>query len=177
MIFGGLYSTSDSAFPGSGIANAQTADTQDAEKWRNQQTAQAITGQIPLASLQGMTGPIMAGVLTQAQYDSWKNTFYPVIEQMLGQSTYANPQIANEQISEAISSVNSRFNSAEGMRNRYASQYGLDIDPATQAENSRISNVKRSAAVVDAANRIRQSLMERNKQIMEGGIPKFTPAI
>ena len=135
----------------------------------NEQWAAANTGLLNPNS--GANAADTAAAVSQANYNEWKNTYLPAALDLNNQTTYNNPGLVQQGVTQAIGNVNQAFDSAAAQRNRFMQQSGTTQDPMLGAVNSRVNNVQRSSSVVDAANRIRQNLADRNKSIMQSGIP------
>lgn len=120
----------------------------------------------------GSASDMMASV-TRATYDDWRKTYLPIALEMMNQTTYNNPALVKKEVASAVGGVNSAFNSAKGVRERTASRYGVQFDDQQKASNERIMGLEKSTAVVDAANRIRQRLADRNRAIATSGIPNI----
>ena len=119
----------------------------------------------------------LAAAVSQAQYEEWKNSFLPVAINMNNQTTYNNPGLVQKGITQAVGNVNQAFDTSLAVKNRMIQQAGITEDPMMGAVNSRVNSVQRSASVVDAANRIRQNLADRNKSILQGGVPNYQAGV
>lgn len=117
------------------------------------------------------TADEQAAQVAQAQYDDWKNTYLPIARDLTQQTTLNNPGLVNQGITQAVGDVNSAFNTQSGVQQRYAQEYGIIPDAMQGAVNSRVNSVGRSQSVVDAANRIRANLANRDTSIMQTGVP------
>jgi hypothetical protein len=145
---------------------------QQANDWKNYQgTLNATPGAIDPSKYS--TAADMAAAVTQAQYSDWKNTFLPASQAMLNQTTFNNPGLVQQGVTQAVGNVNQAFDTAAGVQQRLATHAGIADDPTLSAVTSKVNNVQRSASVVDAANRIRQNLSDRNTSIMQSGTPHF----
>jgi len=112
--------------------------------------------------------------LTRAQYDQYLQLFAPVEQQMYDKTTLRNPGLVNSEISKATGAggyINRALDSAAGQQQRSFARYGLTPNAAQQQSIDRNQALTRSTAAVDAANRIRQRLGERDEQIMIGATP------
>lgn len=149
-----------------------------------QSTADAVASvQPPAAQATGLTVDYGAfkddpakiiGKLTRAQYDQYLQLFAPVEQQMYDKTTLRNPGLVNSEISKATGAggyVNRALDSAAGQQQRSFARYGLTPNAAQQQSIDRNQALTRSTATVDAANRIRQRLGERDEQIMIGATP------
>lgn len=109
--------------------------------------------------------------VTRATYEDWRKQYLPIALEMMNQTTYNNPDLVGKEVKSAVGNVESAFKNAQGLQDRTASRYGISFDDRQRAASDRITGLEKSTAVVDAANRIRQKLADRNKQIAAGGIP------
>ena len=117
----------------------------------------------------------MAAQVTRATYEDWKSTYLPVALQMMNEETaYNNPALVSKGVTQAVTNVNKSFDNAAAQQQRMASRYGVGISSEQQAVNDRVNNINRSTSVVDAANRIRQRLADRDRAIALGGVPNLS---
>jgi hypothetical protein len=115
-----------------------------------------------------------AAAITQARYTEWKNDYLPSALKLQGQTTYNDPTLVDREVNKAVGTVNQAYDTAAGTQDRYSLHSGVDFTPQQQAVSDRVSAVKKSASVVDAASQIRQTLADRNKTIMQSGISTYT---
>lgn len=115
----------------------------------------------------------MYAQVTRAVYDDWKQNYLPVALEMMNQTTYNNPGLMAENVTQAVGNVNSSFNSAQDQQDRTLSRFGISRTGQAQEVSDRMESLSKSASIVDAANRIRQNLADRNRQVALGGIPNL----
>lgn len=102
--------------------------------------------------------------ILRGNYANWKETYFPVLQDMLNETTYANPGLVDEETAKATSQVAGAYNVARtGMQNTMA-RYGLTVDPSTEASTS----LAEVAAKAGAQNQARQYLTDRDRSIMTG---------
>jgi len=123
-------------------------------------------------NLPGGASQAMADI-TKATYNDWKSTYLPIALEAMNQTTYKNPALLKGAIGEAKLGAENTFNNTAGIRNRTASRYGVSFDEQQTAANNRTVGLEKSRAVVDAANRIRQRLADRDRQVATGGVPNL----
>ena len=111
------------------------------------------------------------GQLTRSQWADYVSRFSPIENQLMGMTTYNSPGLVSSEIAKGVEIADNASATATGMRAMNRSQYGLTPRAGQQALEARQDNLTRSTAVVDAANRIRQSLIDRNRAIASGTIP------
>ena len=112
--------------------------------------------------------------LTRKQWEDYKARFMPTENRLMQMTSYMNPGIVNEQIQQAVGTggyVTRALDSSAAQAQRGFARYGLTPNAAQQRAISRDTGLTRSKAVVDAANRIRQNITDRNQQIATGSIP------
>lgn len=112
--------------------------------------------------------------LTRKQWEDYKARFRPVEDRLMYMTTYNNPELVNQEIASAIGTggyVHTALNNSASQQQRNFARYGLAPTRAQQTSLDRQNNLSRSTAVVDAANRIRQRITERNQLIATGTIP------
>lgn len=118
----------------------------------------------------GSSASDMAAQITRATYEDWKKTYLPVSRQLMNESTYLNPNLEKESVAQAVSNVNRTYDASTTQRDRTAYGYGTALTGEQQAVGSRVNDIERSSAVVDAASKIRQKLADRNKEIALGSV-------
>jgi hypothetical protein len=106
--------------------------------------------------------------ITRAQWADYLDRFAPREEQLLAMSTYFNPALAKEEINKAKRASGSAFDTSQRMQQQYESRYGAGALGGEQAYDQRVASIGKSAAIVDAANRITQKLIDQNREIAVG---------
>lgn len=112
--------------------------------------------------------------LTRAQWADYQQRFQPVETQLMNMTTYSNPEIVGQELGRAIGEqgyINKAFNTAQTQAVNNTARFGAALTPEQQAARNRQFTMSKSTAVVDAANRIRQKLIDRNQQIAVGATP------
>lgn len=102
------------------------------------------------------------------QWSDYMTRFFPLENELI--DTYGNPQVHERIIDEATQRAETGFDAARGSYARGMARYGMTPDAQTQAETDRAFGLNRSLAVVDAKNRTRQALKERDSGMLAGGI-------
>lgn len=102
--------------------------------------------------------------ILRGNYNNWKETYFPVLQDMLGQTTYSDPSIVGEETAKATQQVNNAYQVANTNTDNTMARYGLTADPSTKS-NSALAQV---AAQVGAQNQTRQYLADRDRSIMTG---------
>ena len=109
--------------------------------------------------------------ILRGNYANWKETYFPVLQDMLNETTYANPGLVGEETAKATNQVTGAYTAARtGMQDTMA-RYGLTVDPSTEAS----TNLAEVAAKVGAQNETRQYLTDRDRSIMTG-MPSPVPS-
>lgn len=106
--------------------------------------------------------------ITRQQWDDYLTRFAPLEEKMIGMTTYANPSVVGEEVSKGQQAAIQGVDNYRDMSRQYMSRYGAAIDPRAQMQQDRMQNLTKSSAIVDAASRIRQTLMDQDRQIAFG---------
>lgn len=102
--------------------------------------------------------------ILRGNYQNWKETYFPVLQDMLGQTTYSNPGLVDEETAKATQQVDNAYQVANANTDNTMARYGLTTDPSTKS-NSGLAQV---AAQVGAQNQTRQYLADRDKSVMTG---------
>jgi hypothetical protein len=122
----------------------------------------------PLFIVPGGKAAEMGATLTRAQWNDYLARFQPIENALIASTGYMNPSIYTNQVQEGIRKTGTAFDAATGMKNTALSRMGLAPTAEQQAYLNKVNNIGRSAAVVDAANTIRQRIADRDRAIMMG---------
>jgi hypothetical protein len=106
--------------------------------------------------------------VARAEWKDYLARFRPIETALMNQTTYENPDLFNQDITQAQSAINTSMDSSAVSRIQLLQRYGINQTPDYRQANDRLNNLNRQAALVDAANRIRQNLVDRNYQIATG---------
>jgi hypothetical protein len=106
--------------------------------------------------------------ITRAQWADYMDRFAPRENQLMAMSTYFNPEIATQQVDKAKVAAGTAFDTSQRMQQQYESRYGAGALGGERAYDQRVASVGKSAAIVDAANRITQKLIDQNREIAVG---------
>ena len=112
-----------------------------------------------------------SGLVIRANYNEWKNAFFPKIGELMNMTTYNNPGLLKGQVADAQNAVASSFDNVQGGQARTAARYGMTVSARQQAAQDSAMSLARSSSMVDAANRVRGDQLDRNRAIATGGIP------
>lgn len=107
--------------------------------------------------------------ITRAQWEDYKKRFNPIEDQLL--AAYGNPAMRESAITAAQGLTNKAFDTAEATEARELSRYGVTRNADETAANIRTKGLSRTAALVNAANKTRQHIAERDIQLASGSIP------
>jgi len=119
----------------------------------------------------------LAAAVAQGQYDNWKAQYYPIMLAARDMTTYADPSIIDTEIGKGTAIANASVDNAAQQQKLAFDRMGITPDGTSQAAIGRSNDMGKSTAVVDAANRIRQGLIDRNKSIMATNVSSFKSTI
>ena len=114
---------------------------------------------------------VTVGALTRAQWQDYLARFQPIENQLMDMSTYNNPGLVAEEVGKATESASTAMQVAIQNRDMNRARYGLTARAGQQQLEDRQDKITASTATVDAANRTREGLIDRNRMIAVGGIP------
>lgn len=100
----------------------------------------------------------------RGNYDNWKNTYFPVLEGLLNETTYNNPDLVQKETAAATKQVGGAFNAARTGAENTMARYGMKQDPSTAAA----TDLAEVAATVGAQNQTRMYLGDRDRSIAMG---------
>lgn len=136
---------------GSGVAAAVLDEEQLADQRRNSSDPDVKLGQI-----------------YRDQWDDYLTRFVPIEDELI--ATYNNPEVHKRVIGAAMGRAETGFDAARGSYGRSMARYGMSPDTQVKAETERNFNLDRAGALVDAKNRTRQGLVERDAGMLAGGV-------
>lgn len=116
----------------------------------------------------------ITAALTRQQYQDYMSRFAPIENRLLGMMSYDNPEAVNMEVQSAIGQggyVQSALNRNQGQQRYAFNKLGVDQTAQAKQAMDTSNNLNRSTAVVDAANRIRQKIADRNQMISVGAVP------
>lgn len=111
------------------------------------------------------------GKLTRAQWQDYKDRFQPIEAALMNKTIYNNPDLIPQGIAQGAQTVNAAYDTAAISRQRMMERYGVNQRADEQAAYNRRAGLERSSAIVDSANRIRQRLEDRTREIAIGSTP------
>lgn len=106
--------------------------------------------------------------LTRQQYQDYLDRFVPRENALIDMTTYANPALMDEVLSKGTAAAGSSYDTAVRQQDQFMGRYGAAISADQLRARDRSTNLGRAAAIVDAANRIRQSVMDTDRSIVLG---------
>lgn len=113
----------------------------------------------------------VVGALTRAQWEDYKLRFQPMEEQLMNMTSYKNPAVVAAEVDKAKAGAVQASQVAQGVTGRNMARYGLSMNTAQQAAQDRSNQLATSTAAVDAANRARFGITDRNRAIAVGASP------
>jgi hypothetical protein len=121
-----------------------------------------------------------ANTVNQGIYQEWMTSNLPLYQQLENQLTWNNPGIVKSGVDSAVGNVDNAFNAQTDQLTRGYAAAGIAPTAEQSAVDDRVMTSRRSTADVDAANRTRQQLGERDRLIgnavMVGGTDQLSQA-
>ena len=115
----------------------------------------------------GKASDLLAAV-TREMWEDYKKRFFPLEEQLMGMTTYKDPSLMEREVEKGQGRVEATFGSLWVTAVRRASSYGQSWDAAQYQANLNAHRLDKTAALADAANRIREKIIERDREIATG---------
>lgn len=113
---------------------------------------------------------IMAQLLRK-QYEDYIARYQGTENALMDMTSYNNPELVSEEVATATNTANNAM-AAAAANQQYAYQHlGMAQTAETQQANTARNSLNTSTAVVDAANKVRQRIADRNQQIALGSTP------
>ena len=109
--------------------------------------------------------------LLRSQYDDWITTYFPKVDDLIQQTTYGNPDLMPKELDASQQQVDTAFNVAHANQAYQVGKYGMDQTSEARQGQQVSAGMAQATAEVDAANRTRQRLADRNQKIALGGLP------
>ena len=113
----------------------------------------------------------VVGALTRAQWEDYQLRFQPKEDQLMNMTSYKNPAVVGIEVDNAIQGAQRASEVSQGVASRNFARYGLTMDAARQTATNRANALAASTASVDAANRARFGIMDRDRAIAVGASP------
>lgn len=110
---------------------------------------------------------VLAGIYRD-QWADYVNRFFKIEDELA--ATYNNPQVHSRIVGEATTKAAGAFDTARGSYQRSIGRVGMMPDALAQQETDRAFSLGRTQSIVDAKNRTRQALVERDQGMLSGGI-------
>jgi type II secretory pathway pseudopilin PulG len=110
----------------------------------------------------------MAGI-TRDQWNDWVERFRPLETELMDQTTYNDPNLVANSVSDAMGQAGRTFDSQTAIDARSRAELGVNVGGDYQQATNRLSSLSRTASLTDAANRIRARLIDRDREIALGG--------
>lgn len=107
-------------------------------------------------------------------YDTWKTKFFPKVEELMDMTTYNNPGLIGQQISDAQKAVTGSYTNVTGQQDRNLARYGMANTARQQSAADSSMLLSQSTALVNAANSARTTQSDLDKLIAAGGLPAAT---
>lgn len=124
---------------------------------------------LPIATGGRKAADILADV-TRAQWDDVKRNFLPIESDILQQLTFVNKDLLPESIASAQQASGGMSDTVAGVRDRNIARYGMNMGSQDQQAMADSDALTKSKNMVNAGNWTRQRLIDRDKELMLGGI-------
>jgi hypothetical protein len=123
------------------------------------------------------TASDLAAAVAQSQYDNWKSTYFPAMQAARDMTTYATPEIVDKEVTKGMAAADQASTNAAGQQSRTFQRFGMQPTAEQRDTIADVATNNKTLSEVDAANRVRMDLADRNKSIMAGSITGFTAKI
>jgi len=118
----------------------------------------------------GITGVTTGGLaqIYRSQWADYRKRFAPLENELI--DTYRNRAVHDKAIEAGAQQAAISADGAEESYDRNVQRFGVDTEQMSQEETDRAFDLARSKAIVDAKNRTRQALVDRDQGMLSGGI-------
>lgn len=106
--------------------------------------------------------------ITRAQYKDYVNRFVPMENELIGMTSYKNPAVVQEAVDKGALAASNAYDTAAAQQDQTYGRYGAAISADQLRTIDRSRDLGKTAAIVDAANRIRQDLIDQDRAIAFG---------
>ena len=110
----------------------------------------------------------LAAVL-RGYWQDYETNGLPLFDQLVAETTYDNPELVKQEVDKGLARASSAIDVAGRNQAEQLRGFGIEMSAEQQADNQRLQGLSRSTALTDAANRITQNLIDRNRAIATGG--------
>lgn len=132
------------------------------------------TGPTPGSLVSGSARDTQAA-LARAEWNDYKNRFFPLEENLINR--YDNANLRNMAMAENHNATNTAFDVDRGVQARRLSRYGTSLSADQQAAQDRENQVSRVAALTDVRNLTRDAYSDIDQQILFGSSSSNSNAI
>ncbi|MDF1551926.1 MAG: hypothetical protein P1P84_02635 [Deferrisomatales bacterium] len=121
-------------------------------------------------ALQDQQSLDLPGIILREQWDDYASRFMPYEDALMNMTHYNNPGMVDEAIGDAMPAVNSAIDTGRQTQQHRLSALGQRPTQETQLRMDEDWDRQGALARTDAANRIRQNIAARSRNIAFGGV-------
>lgn len=119
---------------------------------------------------QGRKASDILADVTRAQWADVKQNYLPIEKDIMQQLTFVNKDLMPESIASAQQASAGAADTVTGVRDRNIARYGITMGQQEQQAMADSDALTKSKNMVNAGNWTRQRLLDRDKELMLGGI-------
>lgn len=118
---------------------------------------------------------LAAPLMMRMNWDDYATRFRPFEDALIQQTHYANPDLVPDALTAGEQQVGSAIDLGQATQQRRLQAMGQYVSPEAQGRMDQTWGNQRALAQADAANRIRQNIAERSRNIVLGGTTAAKP--
>lgn len=118
--------------------------------------------------------PGISATIARSQWKDYLRRYVPFEESLFQQTYYDNPKLVQGTLNTELPRVRSAINLGQQIQSRRLRALGQYVSREAQTRLDRTWDSERALATVDAANRIRQNIADRSRDIAFGGTGSTT---
>jgi hypothetical protein len=113
---------------------------------------------------------MLPAALARAEWEDYRTRFMPYEDELMQKTHYMNPGIVQEEIDQAQPYVSQAIDMGQATQRRRLQSLGKEMKGTAAIQSAKGWDRQRSLSTVDAANRIRQRIATRSRDIAFGGL-------
>lgn len=127
-----------------------------------------LSGMISGGGGKGGSASALLASVTREMWEDYKRRFFPLEEQLMGMTTYQDPGLMDREVEQGKSRTSAMYDSMWHTMEQSSRSRGQQWEPVEYQANLSAYRLDKTAALADAANRIREKIMQRDREIATG---------
>lgn len=108
--------------------------------------------------------------VNRLQWEDWKARLKPQAEALMNMSSYGDPSIVNQRVSEGMLAAKEGYATTQKMADQTMERFGVSRSAGELDAQKKKDSLGTARAVVDSSNRTRQTVRDTDRAIAFGGM-------